>query len=329
MSTPLVTIIIITWNSLKYLPYCLKSIFDQTFKDFSIIIIDNGSTDGTIDFIRKEYPQTTLLQNRKNLGFAQANNQGIKLAKTKYILLCNTDIILEKDFLKNAVTTIQSNNKIASVGGKLLKVKWDKEELPKPIKTDIIDSCGIKIHKSHQATEIAVNEKDRGQYNTQKEVFGISGALVLYRRSTLENVKYNQEYFDENYFSYKEDIDLAWRLKLVGYKSIFIPKAIAYHFRSISQKDTREFRPKLLNQLSYKNHFLSIIKNQTLINLIIYSSFILWYELKKFIYILILEQSTLPALFTFFKQLPQTLQKRNFIISNKKISSKEIRKWFK
>ena len=342
MSTPLVTIIIVTWNSMKYLPYCLESIFGQTFKDFSVIIIDNGSTDGSIEYIKKNYQsknteagesdppkRVSLIQNRKNLGFAHANNQGIQMSKSKYVLLCNADIILEKDFLKNSLEIIKKNSQIASIGGKLLKAKWDAEELPKPIKTDIIDSCGVKILKSHKVVELGADEKDNGQYNETKEVFGTSGALVLYRKSTLEQIKYKNEYFDKNFFSYKEDIDLSWRMQLADYKAIYTPNAVAHHFRGISKTDERKTRPKIINQLSYKNHLLTISKNQTAANLIVYSPFIIYYELKKFIFMLLFERSTLPALFVFLRQITQTMQKRKFIMSNKKVSSKKIRKWFK
>jgi len=325
MSNPKVTIIIVTWNSIKYLPDCLKSIFEQTFRDFSVIIIDNGSIDDTVNYIKKNYPQIFIKENQENIGFAKANNQGISLANSEYALLCNQDIILEKDFLEKALQTIKSDQKIASVGGKLLKI----QDLPVSKKPDIIDSCGIKASKSHYFKEIGANKKDQGQYNKLNEVFGISGALVLFKKQALEQIKFQEEYFDENYFSYKEDIDLAWRLRLAGYKSICNPNAVAYHVRSISKLTGRKIRPVSINQLSYKNHLLTIIKNQTLLNLVIYFPFILFFEIKKIIYILLLEQSTLISLLEYFKQIPSALKKRKFIMLNKKVSSKEIRKWFK
>ncbi|MBU4331546.1 glycosyltransferase family 2 protein [Patescibacteria group bacterium] len=325
--SPLITIVIITWNSRKFLPYCLESIFEQTFKDFSIIIVDNGSTDGTVEYIKQEYPMATCLKNFKNLGFCRANNQGIHLAKGEYVLLCNTDIILKNDFLKNAMKTIESDKNIASVGGKLLKAKWDSEELPKPIKTDIIDSCGLRVLKSHHVVERGENEKDEDQYSKPEEIFGISGALMLLRKSALEDIKYKEEYFDENFFSYKEDVDLDWRFRLAGYISRYNPQAHAYHFRGVSKGDDRKTRSKLINQLSYKNHLLSLLKNLTFANLVFYFPFIFFYELKKLVYVLLFEQSTFPGLFKFFSQLGETLDKRRFIMKGKQVSDKEIRGW--
>lgn len=325
----MLTIIIVSWNSQKFLPHCLESIYSQTFKDFSVIIIDNGSTDGSIEFIKKNYPQAILLKNPKNLGFARANNQGLKLARGEYVLLCNTDIVLEKNFLDKIIETIKKDQNIASVGGKLLKAEWRQEELPTPQKTAIIDSRGIALKKSHQIIEIGANEPDQKLNVSETEVFGISGALVLYRRSALEAIKYQDEYFDENFFSYKEDVDLSWRLRLAGYTARVNQTAIAYHFRSISWDKARSLRSKFFNQLSYKNHFLTVIKNQTLKNLLIFSPHILWFEFKKIIYILFFEPATLFGLFLLIKQLPATLKKRKDIMSKHQINSKKISQWFK
>lgn len=329
MKNPLTTIIITTWNSQKFLPSCLKSIFAQTAKDFSVAIIDNGSTDGTIDYVRKNYPQISVHLNLKNLGFAYANNQGIKMGNSKYIMLCNHDVILENDFLEKLVATIECNDEVASAGGKILKAQWSNNPLPKFVPTDIIDSCGIRLTRSHKMMDLGAGEKDVGQRNILKEVFGTSGALVLYRFSALQEIKYNNQWLDEDFFSYKVDVDIAWRLRLAGYKAVYNPSAVAYHFRGVDKKDNRKNRLPINNQLSYKNHLLSIVKNQTFINLIIYSPLILGYEIGKFIYLLLTEPRTLAGLSGFFRQLPSALEKRKFILKNKKIKSKEIRKWLK
>jgi len=125
MDLPKVTIQIVTWNSMKYLPTCLKAIFDQSYKDFQVLVIDNNSMDETVDFIRKNYPEVAIFQNKKNMGFAKANNQGIKLLHSPYVLLCNPDIILEPDWLEKIMTNIESGeySNIGSFGGKLLKLK--------------------------------------------------------------------------------------------------------------------------------------------------------------------------------------------------------------
>lgn len=335
-----VSINLVTWNSLKFLPQCLASIFQQNYKDFSLLIIDNGSNDGTIKFLEKEYPHIAFLKNSRNLGFSKAHNQGIKFAIEKgfdYVLVINPDIILTQNCLENLVQTMESDLRIAGVGPKLFKVQTGNVELKESIKTKIIDSCGLKILRSRKVVERGAKEMDEGQYNKKEEVFGISGALVLYRSKTLNDIKINDEYFDEDFFAYKEDIDLAWRLRLKGWKNLYQPKAIAYHYRTATIKETaglietiknRREKSKIVNYFSYKNHLLLLVKNEFIFNFLLHLPFILFYEFKKFIYLLFFETKTLKAFKQFLKELPSALKKRRLIMKDRKIGFKEIRKWF-
>ena len=220
---------IVTWNSLKFIPRCLDSIFKQTFNDFFVLVIDNASNDGTTKFIEKNYPQVAVLKNARNLGFSKAHNQGIKFAVEKgfeYSLITNPDIILTTDCLQNLVQLMEKNAKIASIGPKLLKVQSGNLELNEEIKTGIIDSCGLKVLKSRRVVEIGAGEMDKGQYNREEEIFGSSGALTLYSSRALEDIKINGQYFDENFFAYKEDIDVSWRFRMRGWKNLYQPKNI-------------------------------------------------------------------------------------------------------
>jgi len=343
-----ISINIVTWNSMKYLEKCLNSIFSQTFRDFSVLIIDNGSRDGTVEFVRENYnrppKQATVLQNFQNLGFSCAHNQGIKLTESEYILVTNPDIILEKNFLENLLNEIEAGSEIGSAGGKLLRVYFKDQDLKEPELSDIIDSIGLKPLRSRQVVNVGEGEKDKGQYNKIREVFGISGALALYRREALEDVKLSvstrsgikEEYFDESFFSYKEDIDLAWRLCLRGWKSIYTPEAKAYHWRAIQGgkrgvfKVFREYqkRSRIVNFYSYKNHLLTILKNEFLGNFLKDFPFIFFHEFQKFFYILFFESYTLKALFAFFGACSEVLIKRRKIMKRAKVTPKEMRKWF-
>jgi len=340
-----VSIQIVTWNSLKFLPDCLESIFNQTYKDFSILVIDNASNDGTIEFLRKNYPQIKILRNNKNLGFARAHNQGIKLSQgADYIFIINPDIILEKDFLEKILKIIEKDKKIGAISGKLLKIYTSEPEINEKVKTKIIDSTGLKIFKSRRIIDRGEGELDQKQYEKIEEVFGLSGACLLLRLAALEDIKLKiencklkicEEYFDEDFFSYKEDIDLSWRLRLFGWKIIYFPEAIAYHYRQVFGtknkikeiiKRRREKSP-LVNYLSYRNHLFCLIKNDFLINFLKDLPFILFYEFKKFLYLIFFEQKTLKAILEVFKKLPKMLKKRKYIMKNKKIFPKEIKKW--
>ncbi|OGY43199.1 MAG: hypothetical protein A2820_00980 [Candidatus Buchananbacteria bacterium RIFCSPHIGHO2_01_FULL_40_35] len=345
MSLPKVTIQIVTWNSLKYLPFTLKSIFSQTYRDFQVLVIDNNSQDGTIDFLRQDYPEVAVFQNKKNLGFARANNQGIRLLHSPYILFCNPDIILEANWLAEVMPKAEdeANSQVGSYGGKLLKLKPIDGEIGPDSQTTIIDSGGLQILKNRKIVEIGAGE-DSSKFNRDLEVFGHSGALVLYQRATLEDclvkTKYQSqgEYFDEDFFAYKEDIDLAWRSRLLGWQSIFISQAVAYHIRSLAGSQSqglaemishRKKQSSLARYYSYRNHFLLLIKNEFSQNFIRDFWLIKWFEAKKAGYMLIFEGKNIKAWLAVIRMLPLMLAKRKAIFKKVRIKSSDIARWIK
>ncbi len=344
MKLPKVTIQIVTWNSLKFLPFCLKAIFNQTYRDFQVLVIDNNSQDGTVDFLRRNYPEVTVFQNKKNLGFAKANNQGIKLFNSSFVVVCNPDIVMAETWLEKIMAQAEKKQyeECGSFGGTLLKLRAINSDLGEFEQTSAIDSRGLVIFKSHRIAEIGAGQKD--DKIGDSEVFGHSGALVMYRRSALEDCLYRSkrnptgEYFDEDFFFYKEDADLAWRLRLAGFKSLFVAGARAYHIRSLAENNAkttgeivknRRQQSALARRHSYRNHLFVLIKNESWKNLLRYFPFIFFYELKKIIYILIFEWTTLPAIGDFFRLLPRMLKKRRNNLKQARVSPQEIRKWIK
>ena len=336
---PKVSVNIVTWNSLRYLPECFKSIFAQTYRDFSVLVLDNASADKSVEFLQQNYPEAKIIRNSRNLGFAGAHNQGIRFSQGEYVLVTNPDIIMAPDCLEKLVRELDARPGAASAGGKLLKIKAEASDLPYVYgeKTNLIDSVGLAVSRSRQITDRGQGEMDDGQYGRTEEVFGISGALALYRRQALETVKIGDDYFDGSLFAYKEDADLAWRLRLAGWTSLYVPSAGAYHYRGVGPgkksglKDTiqkRRGRPQLIRYYSYKNHLALLAKNEFSVNFAKDFPFILWYELKKFLYILFLEPSTLRGLLDFLKELPKTRKKRKMIMAGAKIKPEEMRKWF-
>lgn len=339
------SICIVTWNSMKFIKDCLESIFKQTIwfkKDnvkIAINVVDNGSEDETVDFIKRNYPYVHLLKNINNLGFCRGYNQAIKMQETNWVLVMNVDIVLEPDFLEKIFLTIKnSGDKVGSLSGKLLKIETVIENggLSKTDKTDKIDSCGLEVRKNRQVKNIGEGEVDQGQYDEMKEIFGCCAACALYKREALEDIKFRDEYFDEDFFSYQEDYDLAYRLQLYGWQSIFVPTALAYHFRSailstnkiLETKKiikSRKLKSQLINYHSYKNHLFVCLKNEISENFWRHFIFIFWYELKKFIYLLLFEQKTLSALKKFFKLLPRMWLKRKITMGRRKVTAEYIR----
>lgn len=345
-----VSINIVTWNGIRFLPDALETIFAQTYKDFEIIIVDNGSTDGTVDYIRKNFPQITLLKNFKNLGFSRGYNQAIRLAlerwpqgerDDKFILITNQDILLAPDFLEKIVGFTRGRNRVATFGGKLLRAYFDRsdDEFEQAIKSKIIDTAGLVIKKSRRVIDRGAGEEDRGQYNQPDEIFGVSGAIMLVRASALEDMRYGDEFFDEDFFTYKEDIDLAWRLRLMGWGSMYVPEAEAYHFRGayspakssiIQTLRQRRKRPRLVKLNSFTNHYLMLAKNSFFRNIIRDLPWIFFYEFKKNLYCLFFE----PKIFmrgwlNYFSKRKFIKRKRRHVFNRLAIKAKDFRRWIK
>lgn len=324
-----VSIAIATYNARQYIDDCLKSIFRQTFRDWRIIIVDNASEDGTVEHLRERYPDVTILRNFQNLGFGKANNQAIKFWESEYVLLCNQDAVLAPDFLERVVTFADSHSEYGSVGGKILRRPLTDAQSVDIRQPDTIDTAGLCITRSRRVFDRGAGEQDRGQYDTAGDVFGVSACLALYRRQALESIALPvsrgataREYFDEQFFMYKEDVDLAWRLQRAGWPAYYLPTAEGEHVRGaadMSQYTTwrivrhRQKKSRLTNRYSYRNHLLVLLKNEQWGNLLCDLPWIGWYELRKCAYILFWEPSSWGALFAVWAQLPAMLRKRRLI----------------
>jgi GT2 family glycosyltransferase len=342
-----ISICAVTHNSIKYLPDFMESIFEQSYFSKNnitpdIFIVDNASTDNTVKFIKDNYPTVHLLRNINNIGTSRAWNQAIKTTSGEYILIINPDVILHKDFISEALKVIQSDETIASLSGKLYQLRIstiNEDELATFEKTNILDSCGLRAFKNRRFIDRGAGEVDSGRFNQREEIFGASAACVIYRRYALEQIKFNQEYFDEDFFIYKEDVDIAWRLRLAGWASVYTPSAIAYHHRraksqhkigSLNLIKFRQSKETFINYYSYRNHLLMLGKNSLAINFFKHFPYIFVYELKKFLYVLILENSTLrKTILDLVKLRKKMRQKRHFNLQLKRVKADEMQEWFK
>ena len=335
---------------MRFLPDLFKSLSNQTFLDFNILVIDNGSTDGVEAYIREHYPEITILRNARNLGFTGAHNQGIRYAlehwepssyHDNFVLVTNPDLILPSNFIKTLMLDVPSHPTVGAFGGKLRRAFGENltdEALQETIQSDLIDSTGLRAHKNRTFTDRGAGEMDKGQYDESRDVFGISGALVLYRASALNDIRFEDEFFDEDFFAYKEDVDLAFRLRLAGFKSFYLPEAVAYHDRSVkgprdlsdrAVRKSRSRKDKMVKAYSYKNHLLMLFKNEFKRNLIRFGWPICWYEFKKLAFIFLFEQSTIRGLKMFLKQKKKNKLKRKYIYKNLvKVKPNDLAKWY-
>ncbi len=216
MPSPLVSVIVVNWNGKKYLADCLQSIRAQTFSDYEVILVDNGSTDGSVEWIRENFPGwVQVLANKRNEGFSGGNNRGIKAAVGKYIVLLNNDAQADPRWVEELVKVAEENPQAGMLACKIY-LQGDLK---------IIDNVGHLIYRDGLNRGRGRLEVDRGQYEKMEEVFFPSGCAALYRREMLEEVGL----FDEDFFAYGDDTDLGFKGRLAGWKCLYVPKAVVHH----------------------------------------------------------------------------------------------------
>lgn len=309
-----VSVLIPNWNGRELLKDCLRSLEKQTFKNFEIILVDNGSTDDSLEYVEEGFPQVRIIKLEKNFGFARAINEGVKASGAEYVVFLNNDTNVDKNWLGNLIKCADSHPEVISVNSKLLNF-YEKK---------IIDGVGIMINEVGQARSIGWQEKDRGKYEREQYIFGATGGASLFRRK--EFIKVGM--FDEKYFMYSEEVDFAFRAQFLGFKSIFCPKAIVYH----KHKATSRKFPAKVEYWQFRNMFLTIIKdfpsrvllkNWRWLKIILVYFNTIFYQLKKGYW-------WPPFLVSFWIvfHLPELLRQRSRIQSNICVSSEYIENFF-
>jgi GT2 family glycosyltransferase len=310
-----VAVNIVTFNSAPDIGGCLESLKWQSFEDFEVHIFDNASQDDTLKRL-EHFDVDYLMRSPVNTGFCKAHNELAARFPSEYVLFLNPDTVLTPMFIEELVRALDANPDAASAGGKLLRLDG---------KT--IDSTGIIMLRQQRHLDRGADQPDSGQFDKPEEIFGPSGAAAMYRRSALDDVAIYGQYFDEDFFAYREDADLAWRCRLSGWTSIYVPAAVARHRRRVTP-ERRGKLPKEINYHSVKNRFLLRLNNMT--RDLYRRDF--WSITKRDAavigYVLLREWSSIPALFYIGRHLPRLLRKRALIQGRVK-RPQELMKWFK
>ena len=412
---PRLSVHLIAWNGAKYIPYLFESLRKQTYKDWELLAIDNGSKDETADLMEKELQNlpvpARLVRNEKNLGFAGGHNQATREAcrpersegsrdsqdgrdsssrqggtqndnLPDYIQLLNQDMYLAPDYLERVVSMMDAHPEAGAGQGLLLKWDFSKfliSNFQFPINeslTDLIDTMGLKVMRNRRVVDWRTGEmfqfvisnevrnltpsmgqgvRSLGHARDDREgtieVFGVSGALPIYRRKAIEQVMYNGQtrptfaigkssvgqMFDEDFFMYKEDVDLAFRLRAAGWKAYVATEARAWHDRTAAGPwetsdraalQNRRTKSAFINYHSYKNHLMVLLKNEHRANFAKDWPWILGYEFKKFVYLLFTDWATLKGLREVKRLWKRTMAKRRIIMENYKVKPEKIREWF-
>ncbi len=317
-----VSIIILNWNGKEYLEKCLNAVFSQTYKDITVFVVDNGSTDGSADFIKNKYKEAVVISLDRNYGFAEGNNIGIRKAlenkDTRYIAVLNNDTEADREWISEMVDAAEKDKKIGSCACKTIFLN-DRNK---------IETAGILIFNNCSGAGRGLGE-EISKYGTAEEIFGAYGAAAFYKREMLEDVmianngKY--DYFDSDYFTYQEEFDLSWRAILMGWKCIYVPSAKVYHVGSATGRKM----PGRVKYLLERNRIWTIIKNLQS-RLVPYSlPHIILYELVSIPFYMTKKQLiiVLKARLDAIIGIKRALKKRKAIQSKVKIAAEDMRNY--
>ncbi|WP_246187912.1 glycosyltransferase family 2 protein [Paenibacillus tengchongensis] len=346
-----VSVHIVTYNSGDDIIDCLQAVIAQDYPVEQIVVVDNASKDGSAGKVRewyreleakqqdsachqgavisqKEhqlteqqqdsgelgenrltgkhpearlYPQLTLIENPANTGFAPAHNQAIAATDTDYVLVLNPDLELAADYVSRLIAVMEADPRIGSATGKLL-LKADPS---------LLDSTGLRMNRARRAFDRRAGEP-AAQGPDSGLVFGVSGAAAMYSRRMIEDVSVEGEFFDGDFFAYKEDVDVAWRAQLFGWNAFYNAEAIGYHERGWKTSG-RSDKALFIRRISYINRYKMLYKNEPIRTLLPTMLCSLPYEIAATGYMLLREPQLLKAWTTFWSQRKELRRKRRYI----------------
>ena len=307
MSGDRVSVCIVTWNSSESIESCLSAIFRQTCFPDEIVIVDNGSTDDTLARIESTGWPVNVVENRANLGFSRAVNIGLRETSGSVFMTVNPDVRLHPEFVAASLGAISDRPDIGSIAGMLIRDGEGDSDTGA-----VVDSTGLVLRRNRRAEDRDQGRAfDPGRFR-REEVFGACGAAAVFRRSMLEDLAYGGgEVFDESFFCYKEDVDLAWRAQLRGWRCVFDPSAVAVHARGWRSGD-REQIPEWIRVHSLKNRYLMLLKNERPGSVLRNLGPILWLEARVLGYILLFEPGLWKVYPAVLKHLSAAWRKRQW-----------------
>ena len=299
----LVSIIIVTVGR------CLDSVKKQTYPHLEVIIINNSSDTRLADKVLGQLNSARVYSPRQNLFYCASLNKGIELSQGEFVLCLNDDIVLDKDFIQEALKGFLLKKSVGMVSGKILR----QDGLT-------LDSTGLFLSIWRTAKERGYGQPDSGQFEKSEVIFGVNGAAAFYRKSMLEEIREGQDYFDPDFRIFYEDLDIAWRANRYGWQAYYIPKALAYHVRGgsfrpnsgLGKAFARRYLSDELHSDLIKNRYLAILKNETKLSLFGHLVPIILHDLCAWAYVLFFRPKALKIFLTKSKCLFRSKRSRPF-----------------
>ncbi|MBW2154217.1 MAG: glycosyltransferase family 2 protein [Deltaproteobacteria bacterium] len=313
-----IDVVVLNYNGRQYIEKCLESLLSQTADGIEILVLDNGSTDDSLNFTRKKFPGVKVEEIGRNLGFSRGHNLGISMTDGEFYSTLNTDVELEPDFYEKLREALLEDSDCGAVTGKLYQLnKYARED-------KILYTTGHLLQRDYTTVNRGINEYDRGQYETRGEVFGVNGAAPLYRRKMLEDIRTGKKYLDSSLFMYGADLDVDWRMRTMGWKCAYCPEAVGYHHGG---RDAN-FKVFKIRLQAYVQRYLILTKYLNAEDVIDNIYPLMRSEFLRLLFMVRHDKKVLATLpFCLLYYLPHGLIERRLIRMRRRIASDYIRKW--
>jgi len=345
-----VAVAIVAWNSTDFLPDLFQSLEAQTFRDFQVILVDNGSTDRVALLVQAQKMPIVMVRNARNLGQGHALNQAIRFARQgwgsesledRFVAVLQPGMVLTPTCLAELVAEAERKPLSGMVGGKVYRLygerRLQEEDLSESTRSDRLESTGLAAKRSRAFFIRGAGELDRGQYDGLCDVFGFSDGAVAYRASALQEASVGDEYFDKDFFAERLDIDMAWRLQWLGFSARFAPAAISFRHAGVYREERRGWRGFLAHRRDIspkrrfyeaRNAFFLLFKNESIWNAALAAPWMFFSALVWGFYFLAFEPRLFLASIASVFRLQRFWFKRRALFSHRKASHADMRRWF-
>jgi GT2 family glycosyltransferase len=252
---PCVCVVIVHYHGAEVLRKCLEAVFGTCYDNFRVVLVDNGSSDGSVNFVKSVYgDRLDVIRSEVNLGFVGGNNLALQRVKSKYVVLLNDDTVVTPDWLPHLVDVVEEDPSVGACQSKLLSLDDPRYFEYNGCAGGMLDVYGVPFCRGRV---FDVTERDEGQYDGLAEVFWAGGAAILIRRSVLDEAGL----LDPLFYAHMEEIDLCWRIRLMGYKVMAVPKSVVYHLGGGTPIAEKFY-------LKQRNNLIMLLKNYSLSSLV-------------------------------------------------------------
>lgn len=311
-----VAVLVLNYNGKRYLKACFDSLLKQDFKDFDIYLVDNNSSDGSVEFVKENFPQVKIIRFNKNLGFAEAYNRAISMVDAEYVVLLNNDVVVDKNWLRMLYNEISKHDDVFSVSSKIIIMNKDR-----------LHYAGAYILPSGGGVERGFFDRLRKIYDRPMETAAACGASMIVRRDLFLKLK-----FDSDFFAYFEDLDLSWRAWKYGYRILYNPRSFLYHhlggYWGLYDNPLKIYlitRNRIYTLIKNRDGKLNIIKGIILSLIIDFLRFIIFLRTRRY-NILAIIKAIVRAYISVLLNLKHLLIKRKIVMKNERISDKLLEK---